>query len=452
MKKAGGKWLGLALTLAIVLLLGACAGKQNANSQETAPVSSAPAAETKPAEAQPDPVTLRVSWWGTESRHTALLNAIELYAGKYPHVKIEAEYMGFDGYLQKLVTQFAGGTAPDVVFVNSSMFSQIGDFLLDLQPYGELDTSAIPEAVIRDFDYYEGRHLKVAVGGSANTTLINTGFFTRTGLDENIVWTWEKLLEEGERIHREFPDSYLTTGDLDVIDLIFFRPYILQKTNNKWVNDDHTVGFNRELLVEGLTYISNLFTSGTMEPFGEAQAFIGKMEQNPRWLQNNIGILLDVSNAITKYKEANPGSVLKAKPFPEHPGSLQSANPIVSGSGIAVNKETKYKEEAVKFINWFTNDPEAAIVKGVPFGPPVSGVALQALEEAGALDADIVAALNFAGAKPTSAPNVISSNPELGQINKDEIQKIAFGRTTPEKAADEILKQYASKLEELKKQ
>ena len=35
-----------------------------------------------------------------------------------PHVKIEGEYGGFDGYLEKLTTQLAGRTAPDIMQID----------------------------------------------------------------------------------------------------------------------------------------------------------------------------------------------------------------------------------------------------------------------------------------------------------------------------------------------
>ena len=46
----------------------------------------------------------------------------------------------------------------------------------------------------------------------------------------------------------------------------------------------------------------------------------------------------------------------------------------------------------------------------------------------------------------------ISTNVELEKITKDEIEKIGFGQTTPEEAADTMIEAYTKKLEELKKQ
>jgi len=62
-------------------------------------------------------VVLRFSWWGAEDRHKATLEALELYNQEFPNVKVEGEYGGWDGYVQKLATQIAGNSAPDIISV-----------------------------------------------------------------------------------------------------------------------------------------------------------------------------------------------------------------------------------------------------------------------------------------------------------------------------------------------
>ena len=113
------------LVLVAALLLGVLTGCTS-----PAPASPAePAATTAPAAASTEPeataavfspadagdVTLRFAWWESDARHEATLAAISKYMELYPNVKIEGEYQGYDGYQQKLMTQFAGGTEPDLM-------------------------------------------------------------------------------------------------------------------------------------------------------------------------------------------------------------------------------------------------------------------------------------------------------------------------------------------------
>jgi oligogalacturonide transport system substrate-binding protein len=81
------------------------------------------------------PKVLRFAWWGGAARHAATLKAIALFEQKQPGLKIKAEYMGFNGYLERLTTQVAGGSEPDVMQINwawLAMFSKRGTGVTDL--------------------------------------------------------------------------------------------------------------------------------------------------------------------------------------------------------------------------------------------------------------------------------------------------------------------------------
>ena len=59
-------------------------------------------------------ITLRVSWWGSQDRHNRTLAAIELFEERYPHVTVEAEFVGWNDYWERIATQAAGRNLPDV--------------------------------------------------------------------------------------------------------------------------------------------------------------------------------------------------------------------------------------------------------------------------------------------------------------------------------------------------
>ncbi|MCH1932529.1 extracellular solute-binding protein, partial [Shewanella sp. A25] len=59
-------------------------------------------------------VTLRVTWWGGDSRHPLTQEAIEAFEEKHPNIKVEGAFADWGGYWDKLATQTAGGNAPDI--------------------------------------------------------------------------------------------------------------------------------------------------------------------------------------------------------------------------------------------------------------------------------------------------------------------------------------------------
>ncbi|MEI7028172.1 ABC transporter substrate-binding protein [Paenibacillus sp. y28] len=396
-------------------------------------------------------VTLRFAWWGNDPRHKATLAAIDAYMKQHPNVKIEAEYMGFDGYNKKLATQFAGMTAPDLFQFTYEWTVDMSDFMLDLNTVkSQLDLTKLPEAALKDFGSYKGKQIMVPSGMFAATTIVNQDFMQKHGIPADTVWTWDKIIEEGKKLHEKDKNAYLLTADIDVINKLLLQPYMMQKTGKGWVNDDFTPGFDKAQLTDGLTFLSNLYKSGAIEPFGDSTAFVGKMEQNPKWVKGEIGMLIDYVQAMDKYKQALPNGKIGVSPFPENPGAVQSGNAMVAGTGFSIWKDSPNKEEAAKFINYLINDKEAALLLTTQRGIPASTTARQALQESGKLNPDISKGLEFASAKKTVAPNVVSTNAELAQIVKDAIQKLIYDQMTPDKAADEILKGFTAKLNELK--
>ena len=106
-------WMSLCMAALASVSLTACG--QEAGTAQTE--NTAGTETEKPAEAEE--VTLRFSWWGSEDRHEATIKAIERYMELNSEISIEYEYMGFDTYYEKLLTQLSGGTQPDICSVFS---------------------------------------------------------------------------------------------------------------------------------------------------------------------------------------------------------------------------------------------------------------------------------------------------------------------------------------------
>ena len=397
------------------------------------------------------PVTLRFSWWGNDTRHQATLKAIDAYTKLHPNVKIEAEYTGFDGFYNKLLTQFAGQTAPDLFQFTYEWDNDMYDFLLDLKQSKSLDTSGYDPSVLQNFGTYKDKMIMAPAGATATSLFYNQAFLQKFGIPENTEWTWDSLMDTGKKVHAQDPNAYLLSADIDVIYKLILQPYVAQITGKNWINDDFTPAFDSAALTKGLTYVSDLYKNGVLEPFGDSSAFVGKMEQNPKWIKGQIGILFDYISAFDKYKQSVPDGKLGVAAYPMAPNALQSGNPIAAGTGFAVNKSSANAEEAVKFINWMINDKDAALILGAQRGIPATSTARKALEDAKQLDPNITKGLDLAGKQKTIAPNVISINADLAQIAKDSLQKLIYQKETPEQTADEISKSYGTKLASLKK-
>ena len=88
--------------------------------------------------------TLRFAWWGGNARHQATLAALRLFEQRHPGLRVKAEYMGFNGYLERLTTQIAGRSEPDLMQINwawLAMFSKRGNGFADLNPLHQANSA-----------------------------------------------------------------------------------------------------------------------------------------------------------------------------------------------------------------------------------------------------------------------------------------------------------------------
>ena len=102
----------LASAMAVVTLAGCGGGSsaQQTTAAETAATTAAGATEAAGSTKTGDqePVTIRFSWWGGESRHKATLEAVDAFMKEYPWITVECEYSAWDGWQDKVATQLAG--------------------------------------------------------------------------------------------------------------------------------------------------------------------------------------------------------------------------------------------------------------------------------------------------------------------------------------------------------
>ncbi|HER2209499.1 TPA: extracellular solute-binding protein, partial [Streptococcus pyogenes] len=103
--------------------------------------SSAPSASTNEGEEgdTSGKIELRMTWWGSQTRHDLTTKVIKLFEEKHPGITIKPEYSGWDGYFDKLTTQVAGSNAPDIIQMDYAFLTDFArrGALLDLTPYAE---------------------------------------------------------------------------------------------------------------------------------------------------------------------------------------------------------------------------------------------------------------------------------------------------------------------------
>ena len=92
---------------------------------------------------------LQLTWWGNDVRNKNTTEAITAYTSANPKVKISPQPGEWASYWDKLATQTAGNTAPDIIQMDMAYISEYGNrgALLDLAEHGA-DTSKFAEGTV----------------------------------------------------------------------------------------------------------------------------------------------------------------------------------------------------------------------------------------------------------------------------------------------------------------
>lgn len=397
-------------------------------------------------------VSLRFAWWGGEVRHRATMDAIALYMKKNPNVRINGEYMGFNGYQQKILTQLSGRTAPDIMQIDQPWVGDLisqGDLFLDMHKIKELQLSGFDKNFLKNQCEWNGQLIGLPTGLNGLTYFVNKDFFAKYQIPANIEWDWDKLIEVGAQVQSRNKKAHLLMMDVNHVGLMM-KMYIKQHNGSRqWVNDDFSLGFDQKILAQAFAYYQKLLQSGTIAPLEETALFELKMEQNPAWIAGEIGLAQNQASSTSLYK-LNGRINLDAARLPVLKNAKTSGIIVRPSQLLVINKRTSNAKEAAKFLNWFFNDPEAILILKAERGIPATMAGRKVLEENKLIDPIMAKAIKLAVENAGYPENDISNNKELMTIYGEYIQKVGFNKLTPEAAADQMIKDYQKKLVDLK--
>lgn len=452
----------LAIVLSLVMMIGlmsACSGSKQSGTDtpSTSTVSPAPGTTQEVEEKQEDkkPVSIRFMWWGADDRHNRTLEVINLYQKSNPHVTIEAEYGGWDGYQDKLTTQLASGTAPDLMQVSWAWVADLqkkGGFFADLSKYPQfIDISMFSSSLIEGFCRIGDEIVAVPAGASAFAFLVNKDTLTKAGVPLGQKWTWDSYLEAAKKVHALGEDYYLSSDNgKETLYQKYLRPYIMGKTGKAWINDDYTLGFTREQLIEGLSYIKALNDAKAWPPATEVASSV-TLAERPEWLEGKIASTLGewVSSIVPDATAI--GDAADVEICPVHEDGVDTAIASQPSQLFCVNAKSENIEETIKFLNYLFTDEEALTILADCRGVPSSTKGMEVAEAKGLVNPLVSKSLKLALENGSEIPySPISDDSELAAAGEDVIEMLIFGKLTPEQAADEMISRFNVRLEEMK--
>jgi multiple sugar transport system substrate-binding protein len=337
--------------------LAACGVKKEEQpaSGATAPAATAAAGKT--------PVKLRILWWGSQPRHDATLKALDLYTKKNPNVTFEPEYQSFDGYIDKLSTQAAAKNTPDVFQMDAAWFNDwaSSNRLADLS---SLNSKDVDKALL-DTGTYKGKVYAMPLGNNALGIIYNKVVFDKLGIQPPK--TWDELFQLAKDIKPKLAKDQYLIKDMTA-DYTMYTSYQLSKGKGYPRTQDGKFNYDKDTWIEFMTKMQELRKGGFVaspDVTTSDKGFDAKLD-----LLGQEKVMIKQSHAAEfgGFDSLKPGSFAMAT----LPKGVEAGGWLKASMYGSVNPDSKAKEEAMKFIDWFINDQEAADILGTSRGVPVS--------------------------------------------------------------------------------
>lgn len=430
------KLLVLCIVFVVILTsLAACGSKDPVKEEDQTTKSES----NKDGDSKSD-ITLRMAWWGSQVRHDATIKVIELYESLNPAINIEYEFYDFDGYFTKLNTLVAGNDVWDV-FQLGGNFPTYVDKIVPVDDYitnGIIDITNTTDSYLKTTQS-DGKQIGMSVGVNCYGVAYDPALFKEAGVPEPTEnWTWDEYAKACKTIHEKLGiygsskfDDFISGCTMGIsqeeLNLNFFAT-----SNDKLGFDDPT------MLTKYIQMRADLTKDGAYpDPGGIAEI---KDIEGDYIVTGDAAMTFVASNQFIALSDA-AGRELKLATVPRKSADGPSGSTIQSSQMLCVSKDSKYQEEAAKFIDFFVSDIEAnKILAGERGVSIMSNVRENLQAEMADKNKSVYDFVDLIGSFESGEVNPVSPTPktEIEDQYKILIEQVIYGEKTAQEAANEI--------------
>jgi multiple sugar transport system substrate-binding protein len=389
---------------------------------------------------------LTFAWWGNDVRNKNTTAAIDAYTKANPGVKISPQPGEWASYWDKLATQVAGNTAPDIIQMDMAYISEYGnrDALLDLS---DVDTSKFIEGTV-DSGKINDTLYGINAGINCLVVLANPKIFSDAGVDvpDDKTWTWDSLIESSAEVASK-SKAKLTFGFQSLVSDNLFQAWIRQQGKQLFTADG--LGFEAGDVQGWFDYLVKAQKAGAIGSPAQINEESSKSLDQSAIVLGKAALALSNSNQLEAITAA-AGTDLTMLRYPTIAGDANQRKAWYKASMLwSASSRTKNPEAAVAFISWLVNTPEAANILLAERGMPPNGEIQQAiLPKLSKVQQTVQQFLT--DIKPELADTPIAPPPGGGKIGDVMLRfatEVLFGRQSSAEAAQGFMDEMTSNLQ-----
>ena len=309
-------------------------------------------------------VTIRLNWWGGDSRVKTTEKAVKAFEKEHPNIHVQTEYSDWTGYWDKLAVQSAGGNAPDVMQMDELYLSFYGGMnaLLDLDKAKKyLDLSQIDSSLL-DMGKLDGKQVAVPLSTAQYGVIVNNEVLDSLGLKlpgNADSWTWDEF--------EDFAKQVAAKSDGKIVGAIApNNGYALQlwaRQHGERLFKGNTVAIKPDTLAQFLQMPAEWAANGieiSKETWSENvtaslnDSAFGKGQQ---------ALMLTQAPQITPYAQAAGTTNMTLLPMPQvNPGAKTGY--LKPGMYWCVSSGSQHPAEAAMLVNYLLTNEKASSASG----------------------------------------------------------------------------------------
>lgn len=296
------------------------------------------------------PVEIVWSFWGDPGELPPNYEVIKAFAATHPNIKIVVQHSPWSSYFDKIQTQMAGQTAPDVMFLNNIPSYASRGVLENLDPYikeSGFDISGFYPELMRTF-MYRGHVYGFPRDNDTTVLYYNKSLFDAAGVkypDET--WRWNDFLEAAKKLTKtDARGRVIQYG----VALEFNKYPLFVYQNGGSVVDDPLEPtkflLNEPKAAEGIQFMADLINVHKVAPSFVDMKQMGDTTQ--LFLTGRVAMVMTNAARIPTFKDAN--FAWDVAPLPAGPTGIRANS--MGGAGYVMSSTSKHKKEAWEFLKF----------------------------------------------------------------------------------------------------
>ena len=387
-------------------------------------------------------VTLRFTWWGSDTRTKLTQQVIDAYQKDHPNVTIKGEFGEWSGYWDKLATTVAANDAPDIIQMDEKYLREYADrgALLDLKKAQGLDTGKFEPDTLGAGEF-DGGLYGLNAGINSFAVVVNPAAFKTAGvaIPDDTTWTWDDFSRIAAEITTKTGGKITGTGALGTNEA-GLNLWARQNGESLWTKDGK-LGVSPEKTTDFFKYVLKLRDAKAI-PSAEAisQDMNASLDQSA-FATGKLAMSFIWSNQLVAFSKAT-GQQLKLLRIPSADGKAADNGSYYKGSMFwSISSRSKHQKEAAEFVNYLANNTAAGDVllaeRGVPPNTEVRASVTPKLQPADAASAKFIQDIGKDLGDPSPAPPV--GGGQVEKIIQRYTTEVLFGRQAPDAAAKAFL-------------